>query len=76
MQEKLIILRKNNDVTQKELADVIGISPKQYSYKEMGKNKFNGDEMFKIANYFKRKVDDIFLPTYHRIGDKINKKGE
>lgn len=80
MQEKLIILRKTENVTQKELANIIGISVKQYSYKELGKSIFNGDEMFKIAHYFNRKVDDIFLPSHHQFGDnkrkKENKKAE
>ncbi len=74
MQEKLLILRKQRNITQRELADLIGISPKQYGLKENGNNKFNGDEMFKIANYFSMKVDDIFLPTNHQFGEKTSSK--
>lgn len=69
MQEKLIIVRKQKDLTQKELADLIGISTKQYRLKENGDNKFNGDEMFKIAEFLNMKVDEIFLPTTHQIGE-------
>lgn len=75
MQEKLILLRKQNNTTQKELADLLGITTKQFGSKELGKAKFNGDEMFLIANYYSKKVDDIFLPTTHQIGEK-NLKGE
>lgn len=70
MQEKLIIIRKQKDLTQKELANLIGITPKQYGLKENGDCKFNGDEMFKIADFFNMKVDDIFLPTTHQNGEK------
>lgn len=69
MQEKLLILRKRNNLTQETLANLIGISPKQYGVKERGKVSFNGDEMFIIAGYFNMKIDDIFLPTTHRNGD-------
>lgn len=69
MQEKLLLLRKQNNITQKELAELLGITTKQFCSKENGKVKFNGDEMFKIADYFKLKVDDIFLPTTHQNGE-------
>lgn len=70
MQTRLIILRKERKVKQGTLAKLLGISVKQYSYKENGKAKFNGDEMFKIADYFNLKINDIFLPSYHQNGEK------
>lgn len=76
MQDKLILLRKKNNITQREIADLLGISEKQYSYKENGKAKFNGDEMFAIAKYFNLLVDDIFLPTIHQNGEILKAKGE
>lgn len=69
MQEKLLLLRKKNNITQETLAKLIGITAKQYGNKERGMVKFDGDEMFKIADYFKLKVDDIFLPTTHQNGE-------
>ena len=74
MQNKLILLRKEHKITQNELAQLLGITTKQYGSKELGKTKFNGDEMFKIAEYFNLKVDDIFLPTTHRIGELKEKE--
>lgn len=73
MQEKLIILRKKNKVSQETLANLIGITTKQYGLKERGESIFNGDEMFVIAGYFKLKVDDIFLHSHHQNGDIKNK---
>lgn len=69
MQSKLIILRKEKNINQEILANLLGISLKQYGFKENGKSKFDGDEMFKIADYFGMKVEDIFLPTYHQNGE-------
>lgn len=69
MQVKLILLRKDHKISQCKLAELLNISQKQYSRKELGKAKFNGDEMFKIAYFFKKKVDEIFLPTTHHLGE-------
>lgn len=62
MQNNLILLRKNNNVTQKKIANLIGISEVQYGKKEKGIAEFTQDEMFIIANFFEKTVDDIFLP--------------
>lgn len=75
MQEKLILLRQERNITQTELAHEIGITPKQYRQKELGKSKFNGDEMFLISNKLKLPIEDIFLPTTHQIGD-ISRRNE
>lgn len=74
MQEKLILLRKNTNTPQHELADLLNISVKTYGYKENGKSEFTNNEMFKIARYFNKKVDEIFLPTILHNG--VLKKGE
>lgn len=69
MQTKLIVLRKLNNVTQQELADYLKITLKTYSKKEQGISKFTSDEMFALSVYFKKSLEDIFLPTTHQIGD-------
>lgn len=63
MQEKLMLLRKKNNVNQQELADLLGINIKTYNFKEIGKSEFTMNEMFKIASYFHQNIEDIFLPT-------------
>ncbi len=74
MQEKLIILRMRNGLTQKELADLLNISEKQYGFKERGKSEFLMSEMFTISNYFKLSIENIFLPLPHQY--KIKKEVE
>lgn len=60
MQGKLLALRKENNVTQKELANLLGITKEAYGRKELGHNDFKASEMFKIANFFDKTIGDIF----------------
>ncbi|WP_297987969.1 helix-turn-helix transcriptional regulator [uncultured Anoxybacillus sp.] len=70
MQEKLIILRKKQGVTQKQLAEYLGISEKTYGLKERGEFQFTLEEMFKLRDFFGKRIEDIFLPRSNRNGDK------
>lgn len=69
MQEKLIILRKVHHVRQKELADYLNISLRAYSNKENGTSKFTSDEMFALSKYFRKPMEEIFLPTGYQNGN-------
>lgn len=62
MQGNLIVIRKENGDTQKKLADLLGIDEGTYRRKELGKSQFNLQEMFAVADYYNRSVDQIFLP--------------
>lgn len=62
MQIKLIGLRKELKISQKEMANLLGISQKTYCQKENGKTEFLLSEMFIISEYFKMPVECIFLP--------------
>lgn len=72
MQENLILLRKKTKTSQKVLADLLGITEKTYSYKELGKTEFTMNEMFKIVNYFNKPVEEIFLPSILQNGVNMN----
>lgn len=73
VQSNLIGLRKTKQVNQQKIADLIGVSIKTYSDKELGKIQFKCNEMFTIARYFNLTVDDIFLPTLLQNGVKENR---
>lgn len=62
MQHKLYALRKENGVTQEEMAKSLEITTFTYRNKEKSKVPFNADEMYKLAEYFNKNIDDIFLP--------------
>lgn len=72
MQEKLLILRKRHNYSQSYMAEKLGLSSTQYGLKERGEYEFTSDEMFKASEIFGERIEDIFLPRSHRIGDKVN----
>ncbi|RDY26711.1 XRE family transcriptional regulator [Romboutsia weinsteinii] len=56
--------RVSNNLTQKEMADRIGISCKAYNFKENGKTQFDLKEILKIVGFLKldyKDVNEIFL---------------
>lgn len=60
MQIYLYQLRKEKDITQKELAQKLGISETAYRQKEKGKSAFKSDEMFIIADILEKDIGEIF----------------
>lgn len=63
MHWELIKLRKSKNITQKEMANLLGIHSDTYYLKESGKNDFKLEEIFKIARFFNKRIDEIFLPN-------------
>ncbi len=70
MQILLYELRKKSKLTQKEMADELGISRQNYGKKERSELPFDQDEMFRISEYFNKDIDEIFLPRTYRFGNK------
>ena len=60
MQIYLYQLRKEKGITQKELAQKLGISETAYRQKEKGQRAFKSDEMFIIADILEKDIGDIF----------------
>ncbi len=69
MQEKLLLLRKRHGLSQRIMAKKLGMSDTQYGLKERGIYEFTSDEMFEASELFGERIEDIFLPRGHRIGD-------
>lgn len=63
MQEKLAALRRYHKISQKEMAEYLGMDVRTYINKETGISQFKANEMFAIAKRFQRPIDEIFLPT-------------
>ena len=74
MQEKLMLLMQKENVTQQRLASVLDITKKQFSYKLKGKSDFKCSEMFKIANFFNKNINEIFLAPMYENGTLNDKK--
>lgn len=52
-------LREDNDLKQKELADVIGCSQATYSRYETGAIELPVDVLIKLSDYYKASIDYI-----------------
>ncbi len=72
MQEKLIKLRKVYNVRQKDLAEYLNITKRTYCNKEKGISQFTSDEMVALSKYFKKSLEEIFLPSTYQNGNKEN----
>lgn len=62
-QWKLIRWRKESGLTQKKMAEILGIDISTYYMKENGRLQFNANEMFTISELLDQKIEDIFLPS-------------
>lgn len=57
--ERLQDIRKIKKVSQKEIADFLGIAQNQYSRYETGKNKMPFDLYIKISVFFNITLDEL-----------------
>jgi len=63
MQWNLIRARKEQGLSQADLAKLLNISVSAYQNKETGKSSFRDYEMFIISQYFDKTIEEIFLPS-------------
>lgn len=61
MQTKLKVYRAMNDLTQEDLAKAIGVTRQTVIAMEKGKYNPSLQLAFKIAHYFKVKIEDVFF---------------
>ena len=66
MQIYLYQLRIEKGITQRELAQKLGISETAYRQKEKGKRAFKSDEMFIIADILEKDIGEIFSDSRPR----------
>ncbi len=70
MQNKLLQLMKEFNISNKELAKEIGISKELFDSKLEGKTYFKCSEMYKISIFLDKSVEDIFLPSMYVNGTR------
>lgn len=63
MQWNLIRLRKENNLTQNDVAKILNLNISTYQNKETGRSSFRDYEMFLLSKYFNKSLEEIFLPT-------------
>lgn len=57
VEKELIALRIEKNVSRKEMAEIIGVTPETYRKKELGQNDWWGTEMMKYLKYLKPQID-------------------
>lgn len=60
-QWNLIRFRKEAGLTQEEFSELVKIKLSPYRLKESGKVDFKSTEMFRIARFFGKEIEDVFL---------------
>jgi putative transcriptional regulator len=70
VQTKLKVYRAMHNLTQEDLAEAIGITRQTVIAMEKGKYNPSLQLAFKIANYFKVKIEDVF--SYDQNDKKLN----
>jgi len=63
MYKRLRSLREDKDLTQKQLADILGMSQTGYSKYETGENDIPTAVLIKLANFYKTSIDYILDQT-------------
>ena len=65
MKNRLKVLRAENDLTQADLADKLGVSRQTINAIEKGKFDPSLPLAFKISNLFKMSIEEIFQQELH-----------
>ena len=63
MENRIKDLRVDNDLTQQQIADAVGITQRKYSYIETGTQALQDEMLVKFANYYGVSTDYILKLT-------------
>lgn len=66
MPNRIRDLRDDSDLTQQQLADILGMTQRKYSYIETGVQPATEDFLNKLANFYETSVDYILMRTDER----------
>jgi putative transcriptional regulator len=74
MNNRIKVLRAEQDWSQQALADKIGVSRQAVNAVERGKHDPSLQFAFDIANQFNQRIEDIFFPDKNKTLKNENKK--
>lgn len=66
MKSRIRDLREDNDLTQQQVADAIGITQRKYSYLETETQPLTAELLVKIADFYDINIDYILFRTENR----------
>lgn len=70
--KNLLYYRKKNKITQKELADKLGVKHNAISAWENGVNSIDIDTLFQICKIFGITVNDMYTSPFHQLSSLKN----
>ena len=63
MQTRIRNLREDHDYTQQQLADILGITQRKYSYLETGVQSWTPELLVLLSRFYKVSIDYLLLET-------------
>lgn len=63
METRIRSLREDEDRTQQQVADALGITQRKYSYLETGVQQWTDELLVRLAEYYRVSVDYLLLRT-------------
>ena len=63
LENRIKDLREDNDLTQQQIADKIGITQRKYSYIETGVQPLTDEILVKLASYYGVSIDYLLKQT-------------
>lgn len=63
METRIKDLRIDNDLTQEQVAQAIGVSQRKYSYLETGAQQWPDELLARLARYYRTSVDYLLKLT-------------
>lgn len=63
MKSRIRDLREDNDLTQQQVADAIGITQRKYSYLETETQPLTDELLIKLADFYNTNIDYILYRT-------------
>lgn len=63
METRIRELREDRDLTQREVAEAIGITQRKYSYMETGQQPWTDEMLIRLAKYYHTSVDYLLMQT-------------
>ncbi len=66
MNTRIKALREDHDLTQTQIAEVLGISQRKYSYLETGTQQWTDELLVRLADFYQTSVDYLLERTDER----------
>ena len=66
MDNRIKDLREDNDLTQQQVAEKIGITQRKYSYIETGVQPLTDEILVKLSHVYNTSIDYILKQTNHK----------